>query len=61
MYDVSDRSSFEGVSNWLGEIEKLADENIVKFLVGNKNDLEERRQVSLEEGKMLSMMLVYRL
>ena len=25
VYDVTDRASFEGVSNWLGEIDKLAD------------------------------------
>ena len=25
VYDVTDRASFEGVANWLGEIDKLAD------------------------------------
>lgn len=51
VYDVTDRDSFEAVKNWIGEIDKYSDEKVFKFLVGNKSDLVERRQVSAEEGR----------
>ena len=41
IYDITDKESFKNIENWLTEVEKYADENIVKMLVGNKNDLEE--------------------
>lgn len=33
------------------EVDKYANETVVKVLVGNKNDLESKRQVTFEEGK----------
>jgi len=51
VYDVTDRDSFEAVKNWIGEIDKYSDEKVFKFLVGNKCDLADRRQVSTEEGR----------
>ena len=39
------------MKNWIGEIDKYSDEKVFKFLVGNKSDLAERRQVSTEEGQ----------
>ena len=36
VYDVTDRESFEGVKNWIQEIEKYAQENVIKIL-GNYN------------------------
>ena len=36
------------------EIEKYANENVVRLLVGNKNDLESKREVTFEEGKELA-------
>lgn len=51
VYDVTDRESFEGVKNWIGEIDKYAEEKVFKFLVGNKSDLADRRQISTEEGR----------
>jgi len=32
VYDVTDRESFEGVKNWIQEIEKYAQENVIKIL-----------------------------
>lgn len=40
VYDITDRTSFDNVKVWLAEIEKYVDERTVKFIVGNKNDLE---------------------
>eukprot|EP01016_Furgasonia_blochmanni_P032831 TRINITY_DN338_c0_g1_i1.p1 TRINITY_DN338_c0_g1~~TRINITY_DN338_c0_g1_i1.p1 ORF type:complete len:218 (+),score=66.71 TRINITY_DN338_c0_g1_i1:201-854(+) len=53
VYDVTDRQTFKDVENWLGEVEKNASENVVKLLVGNKCDLE-NRAVTFEEGKELA-------
>ena len=39
VYDVTNRTSFEQIKVWLGEIEKNAREKVVKILVGNKSDL----------------------
>jgi Ras-related protein Rab-1A len=38
----------------LSEVEKHASENVVRLLVGNKSDLESKRQVTYEEGKELA-------
>ncbi|CAK86110.1 unnamed protein product (macronuclear) [Paramecium tetraurelia] len=54
VYDVTDKQSFKDVENWLAEVEKYANENVVRVLVGNKVDLESKREVTFEEGKELA-------
>ena len=51
VYDISDTESFKNINNWLIEIEKNANKNVYKILVGNKCDLEDKRKVTLEEGQ----------
>lgn len=51
VYDITDKQSFKDVENWLSEVEKYANETVVKLLVGNKCDLESQRQVTFEQGK----------
>ena len=51
LYDVTDRESFKNLSNWLIEIEKNANKNILKVLIVNKTDLEEKRIISYNQGK----------
>ena len=51
MYDITDRDSFNSVHGWMSEIEKHANENISKMIVGNKKDIENERKISFEEGK----------
>ncbi|GBF96680.1 rab family GTPase [Raphidocelis subcapitata] len=50
VYDVTNRTSFLNVTRWVQEVrvERGGDVNI--FLVGNKTDLLDKRQVSLEES-----------
>ena len=50
-YDITDRESFTAVQTWMGEVEKHAQDNISRILVGNKCDLEDQRAVSVEEGR----------
>ncbi|MCL4112818.1 UNVERIFIED_CONTAM: hypothetical protein GTU68_029823 [Idotea baltica] len=54
VYDITDRQSFKDIENWLAEVDKYGNENVVKLLVGNKSDLEANRQVKAEEGKNLA-------
>ena len=51
VYDITDRESFENLNSWLIEIEKNANKNVYKLLIGNKCDLEDKRKVSFQEGK----------
>ena len=51
LYDVTDRESFKNLSNWLIEIEKNANKNVLKVLIGNKTDLEDKRIISYNQGK----------
>ena len=49
VYDVSSRSSFASTSKWIGGARR-ARHDVVIALVGNKTDLVDRREVSVEEG-----------
>ena len=51
VYDITNRESFEHLNSWLIEIEKNGNKNVYKFLIGNKNDLEDQRVISKEEGE----------
>lgn len=51
VYDVTDRASFEDMHKWLVEIEKHASEGVQMILIGNKTDLEDKREVKVEEGQ----------
>ena len=44
-YDITNRDSFADISKWLCEVNKHLDKNIPCILVGNKKDLEDRRQI----------------
>ena len=51
IYDVTDKDSFKNLSNWLIEIEKNSNKNVLKVLIGNKTDLEDKRVISYNQGK----------
>lgn len=48
VYDVTDMESFNNVRQWLYEIDRYANENVNKLLVGNKSDLTEKKVVDRE-------------
>ena len=54
VYDMTDRESFGKIQDWMQEIEKHASDNISRILIANKSDLEEKRQVTAEEGQELA-------
>lgn len=51
VFDVTDQVSYNNVKQWLKEIERYACENVNKLLVGNKCDLDDKRQVAQETAK----------
>ena len=54
VYDVTERNSFKNVTTWIECIDKFAKTNVLRILVGNKTDLEDKRIISREEGKQLA-------
>ena len=50
VYDVAKRQSFLNTSRWIEEVRTERGSDVIIVLVGNKTDLVEGRQVSIEEG-----------
>ena len=54
VYDITNKQSFNNVINWINLAFEKNKNSIVNFLVGNKNDKEEERAVTKEEGENLA-------
>jgi len=54
VYDVTDRTTFTSIRNWVAQIQMHADVNVNKILIGNKCDMQDQRVVSYEEGEQLA-------
>ena len=54
VYDISDKKSFNDVEIWLKDCREICFKNVLIYLIGNKNDLEDKRQVTTEEGKQFA-------
>lgn len=52
VYDVTDQESFNNVKQWLNEIDRYANENVNKLLVGNKSDLVSKKVVDTATAKV---------
>ena len=51
IYDITNKKTFQNLINWMEFIRKNTSSTIPIFLVGNKMDDEEHRQVAIEEGE----------
>ncbi|KAE8693225.1 Ras-related protein RABH1a [Hibiscus syriacus] len=51
VYDVANRQSFLNTSKWMEEVRTERGNDVIIVLVGNKTDLVDNRQVSIEEGE----------
>ncbi|KAL4196157.1 hypothetical protein AMTRI_Chr04g181950 [Amborella trichopoda] len=49
-YDVANRQSFLNTPKWIEEVRTERGSDVIIVLVGNKTDLVDKRQVSVEEG-----------
>ena len=50
VYDITSKKSFEGLESWEKDVKELLGDNIVKGVVGNKQDLFMNEEVTEEEG-----------
>ena len=51
VYDISCKDSFIHISDWLQALDNVNKDEVIFALVGNKSDLNENRQVTIEEGQ----------
>ncbi|XP_072973457.1 ras-related protein RABH1e-like [Typha angustifolia] len=51
VYDISNRQSFLSTSKWIEDVQTERGSSVLIVLVGNKTDLIDKRQVSLDEGE----------
>ncbi|GMH37211.1 hypothetical protein BSKO_05084 [Bryopsis sp. KO-2023] len=51
VYDVTEQESFNNVKQWLNEIDRYANPNVNKLLVGNKSDLTNKKVVDFQTAK----------
>jgi len=56
VYDITSRESLDNLQFWLSMIDEQSgdDRSAKKLLIGNKLDLDKKRQVTFEEGEMLA-------
>ena len=54
VYDITRRTTFTNVKNWMHELREYGNLDMVVVLVGNKSDLAKSREVSEEEGRNLA-------
>lgn len=47
VYDITQEKSFENIKNWIRNIEENASADVEKMLLGNKCELNDKRQVCI--------------
>ena len=51
LFDITKRSSFISCKHYLEEVRLNSDKNCIIYLIGNKVDLEQQREISYDEAK----------
>merc|ERR1712137_785014 len=55
VYDITNEKSFDNIKNWIRNIEEHASSDVEKMILGNKCDMNDKRQVSKERGEQLAI------
>ena len=55
VYDISDKKSYESLDIWLKDLRAQTDQELPIFIIGNKFDKENERQVTYKEAKEFSL------
>jgi small GTP-binding protein len=55
VYDVANEKSFDNIVKWLRNIDEHANEDVEKMILGNKCDMEDKRQVTKERGEAVRL------
>ncbi|XDB47019.1 PREDICTED: ras-related protein Rab-6B [Capra hircus] len=62
VYDITNLNSFQQTSKWIDDVRTERGSDVIIMLVGNKTDLADKRQITIEEGeqraKELSVMFI---
>lgn len=53
MYDITKRSTFLSLQRWIDEVRRYTASNVMIFVIGNKSDLDEEREVEFSEAENL--------
>lgn len=51
VYDITNSNSFNQTSKWIDDVRTERGNDVIIMLVGNKTDLQDKRQVTLEDGE----------
>ena len=51
VYDITSKITFDSVDKWIQDLNLYGDKNIIILLIGNKSDLEDKREVKREDGE----------
>ena len=51
VYDITCKTTFDSVDRWIQDLSMYGDKNITMLLIGNKSDLENKRQIKKEVGE----------
>ena len=51
VYSINSQETFDNVEKWLKELRSHSNPDVKVFLIGNKTDLEEEREVTTEQGE----------
>ncbi|CAF1169410.1 unnamed protein product [Rotaria sp. Silwood1] len=54
VYDITSEKSFDNIKNWIRNIQEHASAEVERMLIGNKCDMQDKRQVSREKGENLA-------
>ena len=60
VYDITNEKSFDNIKNWIRNIEEHASADVEKMILGNKCDMNDRRQVSLTSISFYILTKYYR-
>ncbi|MEQ2180690.1 Ras- protein Rab-8A [Goodea atripinnis] len=55
VYDITNEKSFDNIKNWIRNIEDHASADVERMVLGNKCDVNDKRQVSKERGEKLAL------
>ena len=50
VYDITRKCTFDNIDKWISDLKLNGDKNICIVILGNKSDLDDKREVSKEDG-----------
>lgn len=54
VYDITNPKSFDNITKWLRNITDHAAEDVIRILLGNKSDMEDKRMISTARGQEIA-------